>query len=319
MQEGGAITTIEGIGPDGELDPLQAAFVERDALQCGYCTPGQICSAPGMLGEVAAGWPSAISRDLAARPSLDDERNKRADEREHVPVRAPTSTSSTPSCDIARSGFMRPLEIPRGTGSGGRSGAGGGADAEAAVHGRRHQPGGPDEAGSEPTPPCWWTSAGCRWTKIEPTARRRAAASGPGCETATCAADPRVRDKLRGAVAGAAGRGLRSAAEHGHGRRQPAAADRCLYFQDVTKACNKRVPGSGCPARDGDAPEPGYSGRLSCTVWPPTRPTWRWRWLRWTRWCISKECQGRAVYRLLSCICGLGTRLTWRRRSFMAT
>jgi xanthine dehydrogenase YagT iron-sulfur-binding subunit len=59
------ITTIEGLAsPDGELHPLQAAFVERDALQCGYCTPGQICSAAAMLGEAAAGWPSAASARL---------------------------------------------------------------------------------------------------------------------------------------------------------------------------------------------------------------------------------------------------------------
>jgi xanthine dehydrogenase YagT iron-sulfur-binding subunit len=63
---GAEITTIEGLAaPDGELHPLQAAFVEHDALQCGYCTPGQICSAAAMLGEAAAGWPSAASASLA--------------------------------------------------------------------------------------------------------------------------------------------------------------------------------------------------------------------------------------------------------------
>jgi xanthine dehydrogenase YagT iron-sulfur-binding subunit len=51
MHEGDAITTIEGIGTPENLHPMQAAFVARDALQCGYCTPGQICSAIGMLGE----------------------------------------------------------------------------------------------------------------------------------------------------------------------------------------------------------------------------------------------------------------------------
>jgi aerobic carbon-monoxide dehydrogenase small subunit len=50
--DGAEITTIEGLAPDGELHPLQAAFVEEDAFQCGYCTPGQICSAVGMLAEV---------------------------------------------------------------------------------------------------------------------------------------------------------------------------------------------------------------------------------------------------------------------------
>ena len=69
---GREITTIEGLaGPDGELHPLQASFVARDALQCGYCTPGQICSAAAMLGEVRAGWPSAVTANLAGPARLD--------------------------------------------------------------------------------------------------------------------------------------------------------------------------------------------------------------------------------------------------------
>jgi xanthine dehydrogenase YagT iron-sulfur-binding subunit len=67
------ITTIEGLAAaDGELHPLQAAFVEHDALQCGYCTPGQICSATAMLGEAAAGWPSAASASLTGDPAPRD-------------------------------------------------------------------------------------------------------------------------------------------------------------------------------------------------------------------------------------------------------
>src|SRR5438270_280678 len=69
--DGAEIVTIEGLAQDGSLHPLQAAFVEHDAFQCGYCTPGQICSAIGMLGEVEAGWPSHVSSDVAAEPSLD--------------------------------------------------------------------------------------------------------------------------------------------------------------------------------------------------------------------------------------------------------
>ena len=66
MARDAEITTIEGLASaDGELHPLQAAFVERDALQCGYCTPGQICSAAAMLAEAAAGWPSAASASLS--------------------------------------------------------------------------------------------------------------------------------------------------------------------------------------------------------------------------------------------------------------
>ena len=60
------IVTIEGLADNGAPHALQRAFVEHDAFQCGYCTPGQICSALGMLGEVEAGWPSFVSVDLAA-------------------------------------------------------------------------------------------------------------------------------------------------------------------------------------------------------------------------------------------------------------
>nr|WP_203988565.1 2Fe-2S iron-sulfur cluster-binding protein [Sphaerisporangium rufum] len=55
------ITTVEGLARDGGLHPLQEAFVANDALQCGYCTPGQLCSALGMLAEAAQGWPSAVT------------------------------------------------------------------------------------------------------------------------------------------------------------------------------------------------------------------------------------------------------------------
>ena len=60
-QDGARITTIEGLADGDHLHPLQAAFIERDGLQCGYCTPGQLCSAVGMLAEAAEGWPSAVT------------------------------------------------------------------------------------------------------------------------------------------------------------------------------------------------------------------------------------------------------------------
>ncbi len=74
MHEGEEVTTIEGVGLPGNLHPLQTAFLDRDAFQCGYCTPGQICSALGMLEEVARGEPSQATEDLAAEiVALSDE------------------------------------------------------------------------------------------------------------------------------------------------------------------------------------------------------------------------------------------------------
>jgi xanthine dehydrogenase YagT iron-sulfur-binding subunit len=67
--EGRSITTIEGLaaGLGGDaLHPMQAAFVEQDGFQCGYCTPGQICSAVGMIREFQSGMPSAVTNDVAA-------------------------------------------------------------------------------------------------------------------------------------------------------------------------------------------------------------------------------------------------------------
>ena len=64
--EGAEITTVEGLAAGGELTALQQSFVDHDALQCGYCTPGQVCSATAMLAEAAAGWPSAVTPDLQA-------------------------------------------------------------------------------------------------------------------------------------------------------------------------------------------------------------------------------------------------------------
>ncbi len=68
MHEGSRVTTIEGIGTPENLHPMQAAFVKHDGYQCGYCTPGQICSAVAVLDEIKAGIPSHVSADLTAAP-----------------------------------------------------------------------------------------------------------------------------------------------------------------------------------------------------------------------------------------------------------
>ena len=68
MHEGSNITTIEGLGTPDKLHPMQAAFIKHDGYQCGYCTPGQICSAVSVLSEIKQGIPSHVTADLNARP-----------------------------------------------------------------------------------------------------------------------------------------------------------------------------------------------------------------------------------------------------------
>ena len=70
MHDGDAVITIEGLGTPDALHPMQAAFVKHDGYQCGYCTPGQICSAVAVLEEIKAGIPSHVSADLTAAPEL---------------------------------------------------------------------------------------------------------------------------------------------------------------------------------------------------------------------------------------------------------
>jgi xanthine dehydrogenase YagT iron-sulfur-binding subunit len=70
MHEGDSITTIEGLGTPERMHPMQAAFVKHDGYQCGYCTPGQICSAVAVLDEIKAGIPSHVSADLVAPPQM---------------------------------------------------------------------------------------------------------------------------------------------------------------------------------------------------------------------------------------------------------
>ncbi|NIJ21869.1 xanthine dehydrogenase YagT iron-sulfur-binding subunit [Sphingomonas naasensis] len=78
MHEGDEVTTIEGLGTPEKLHPMQAAFVKHDGYQCGYCTPGQICSAVAVLDEIRRGVPSHVTRDLNARPrATNDEMRER--------------------------------------------------------------------------------------------------------------------------------------------------------------------------------------------------------------------------------------------------
>ncbi|WP_107655779.1 2Fe-2S iron-sulfur cluster-binding protein [Nocardia suismassiliense] len=71
-QDGASVVTAAGLATGDDLHPVQQAFIEQDGFQCGYCTPGQVCSAVGMLDEVAAGQPSFVTEDLDTEPALTD-------------------------------------------------------------------------------------------------------------------------------------------------------------------------------------------------------------------------------------------------------
>ena len=73
MHDGDEITTIEGLGTAEKLHPMQAAFLKHDGFQCGYCTPGQICSSVGMLAEAKMGMPSHVTQDITAAGPLTEE------------------------------------------------------------------------------------------------------------------------------------------------------------------------------------------------------------------------------------------------------
>jgi xanthine dehydrogenase YagT iron-sulfur-binding subunit len=70
--DGAEVVTADGLAAAGELHPVQQAFLDQDAFQCGYCTPGQVCSAVAVLDEVRRGWPSHVTEDLTAEPELTD-------------------------------------------------------------------------------------------------------------------------------------------------------------------------------------------------------------------------------------------------------
>jgi hypothetical protein len=70
--DGAEVRTADGLAAGEALHPVQQAFIDHDAFQCGYCTPGQICSAVGMLQEAKRGWPSHVTADLAGDPELTD-------------------------------------------------------------------------------------------------------------------------------------------------------------------------------------------------------------------------------------------------------
>ena len=144
MHEGDEITTIEGLGTPDNLHPMQAAFVKHDGYQCGYCTPGQICSAVAVLDEIKAGIPSHVSADLNAPAATDQRRTARAHERQHLPLRRLFQHRRGDHRSRRETG-MKSFTYERARNAGGRRRCRR-AQSRCQVHRRRHQSARPDEA-----------------------------------------------------------------------------------------------------------------------------------------------------------------------------
>ena len=245
--DGEEVTTIEGLADGDVLHPVQAAFVEHDALQCGYCTPGQILSAIGMLGEARAGWPSYVTADLAAEPELDDDGDPRAHERQPVPLRRLREH---------RAGDRRILGMRQFTYERAQDAAGALALLDAAGPSARYLGGGTNlvdlmKLGVE-RPDVLVDVTRLPHDRIEdlPGGGLRIGAAVRNSDLAAHAAVRAAYPLLAQAVlAGASGQ-LRNMATVGGNLLQ---RTRCSYFTDVTKPCNKREGGrpNRCPARDG--------------------------------------------------------------------
>ena len=241
---------MEGLAGGDELHPLQRAFVDHDALQCGYCTPGQLCSAVGMLDEVA--------------PRLAERR----DGRPHGARRCSTTheVRERMSGNLCRCGAyvnIVPAVLDRGIGGapvrpfalragrpirrrpwtlvastpGARVTSAGGTNL---VDLMKLGVGAPDDARRRQRA----RLAGVAHGGGRPAHRRRGPQQRPRRRPGVRRRYPVLAQAL---LAGASGQ-VRNMATVGGNLLQ---RTRCVYFQDVTKPCNKREPGSGCPARDG--------------------------------------------------------------------
>ncbi len=262
--DGATVVTVEGLADDGQLSPVQQAFIDNDAFQCGYCTPGQLCSATAVLDEAARGWPSAVTADMASEPALDD-----TEIRERMSgnlcrcgayvgivaaLREAAYEPNEAAADRARrrggSRKERGHEALRVRACDDGRGRDGRASGRRLLPRRRHEPRGSDAARG---------GRALEARRRHPPALRPHRAK-PGRDAPhrrrRHQQRPRRRpDGPRGVPDAGQGRPLgrvRPAPQPRDDRRQPAAAHRCPYFQDASKPCNKRSPGTGCPARDGE-------------------------------------------------------------------
>ena len=249
--DGRSITTIEGLAADGALHPLQQAFIEHDGFQCGYCTPGQICSAVGMAEEVEARRAEPrhrrpVGRDDRARPR----RAARADERQPVPLRCAQRHRRRDHADLRpgpTGGAMIPFTYARAADTadalsrGAADGAkylGGGTNLVDLMRETIERPAALVDVTGLPDAIDEVADGGLL---IGAAARNTAVAEHRAVRT-------RYPVLARAIVAGASAQ-IRNMATVGGNLLQ---RTRCAYFYDRDGSrCNKRDPGQGCDAIDG--------------------------------------------------------------------
>ena len=247
MHEGDKITTIEGLGDPRSLHPMQAAFVKHDGYQCGYCTPGQICSAVAVLGEIKGRRSQPRHRRPQRRAQGHRRRTARAHERQHLPLRGLFQHRRGDRRSRGEDG-MKAFTYERAR-----------SPAEAAAIVAR-TPGAKFIAGGTnlldlmklqiETPRHLVDVNDLSLDKIEATTDG-GLRIGALVRNTDMAADKRVRRDYavlsRALLAGASGQLRNKATTAGNLLQRT----RCPYFYDTNMACNKRQPGAGCTAIGG--------------------------------------------------------------------
>ncbi len=246
MHDGDAVTTIEGLGTPANLHPLQRAFVTHDGFQCGYCTPGQICSGVAVIEEIAAGIPSHVTEDLETVEFSDTEVRERMSGNLCRCAAYPNIIAAIPRSGGGKG--MKPFTYER---------------AETPVDAARSALSNPDArfiAGGTnlldlmklqiETPAHLIDVNRLKLDRIEET-EEGGLRIGALVRNTDLAADARVRRDYavlsRAIVAGASGQLRNKATTAGNLLQRT----RCPYFYDTTKPCNKRSPGAGCAAMEG--------------------------------------------------------------------
>ena len=251
--DGADVTTVEGSPTAASCTRCSRPSSTTTRFQCGYCTPGQICSAVGMLAEADAGWPSHVTADLTARRRARRRRDPRADERQPLPLRRLRRTSSPAIAEAARDEALRLRArptTPRPPSAAGRRPAG------RDVPRRRHEPRRPHEARRRAAPTLLVDVSRLPLDRDRAAAGRRACASARPCATATW---PPTRASA-------------SATRCSRRRCSPAPRASCATWRRRAGTCcsapaastsrtspsraTSASPGAGCPALERRAPQP---------------------------------------------------------------